>query len=179
MPALLIIALVLAWPFLEIAAFIWVGGQIGIFATLALVLFTTFAGFWMVRLQGLPLIATIRAQMEQGQVPARAMADGAMIAAGGGLLMLPGFVTDVIGLALFLPPVRALIFHAFSRRITVYNATYRRQGPRAAPGVITLDRDEWDSRTDTPRADTPRADTAGPSPDTPRGPTPWLPPEKP
>jgi UPF0716 protein FxsA len=178
MPALLIIALVLAWPFLEIAAFIWVGGQIGILATLALVLFTTFAGFWLVRLQGLPLIAMARAQLELGEPPVRAVADGAMIAAGGALLMLPGFVTDVIGLALFLPPVRALIFHAFSRRITVYSASFKTAGassrPRPAPGVIDLDRADWETgNTGDTGSDAPSP------PNTPRGPTPWLPPEKP
>lgn len=193
MPVLVFIALVLAWPLVEIAAFIWVGGQIGILPTLALIVLSTLLGFGLVRRQGLPLLAVMRANLEMGQMPARAAADAAMIAAGGALLMLPGFVTDVFGLLLFVPPVRGLIFHFFARRITVVTASYQRQSRPARPGVIDLDREDWDATSDTrdgpgpAGADRPADPSPGPSRDRdaparvsgPTGATPWTPPSTP
>ena len=126
----------LAIPLLEIAAFIVIGGKIGIGPTLAAVVLTALAGSMLLRRQGLAVLARIRADMEARRMPGKALAEGAMIAAAGLLLLTPGFVTDAAGFALFLPPVRTFLWQWIGRRIEVGfvgdPAADRGRGPGAA-----------------------------------------------
>ncbi|TIT49164.1 MAG: membrane protein FxsA, partial [Mesorhizobium sp.] len=85
----------LALPLLEIAGFVVVGREVGALATVGLV-----------RHQGFGVMARIRAEMAAGHDPSRQLAHGAMIVVAAVLLIIPGFITDIIGLLLFLPPVR-------------------------------------------------------------------------
>lgn len=93
-------------PILEIATFVVVGSHIGVLATLLLVMATSVAGAALLRIQGLGTLARIRAQVDRGALPDRELAHGAMIFVAGLLLLMPGFLTDVVGLLLFIPPVR-------------------------------------------------------------------------
>ncbi|MGD9740578.1 MAG: FxsA family protein [Bauldia sp.] len=90
----------------EIAVFILVGRAIGVAATLGLVLLAAIAGIVLMRSQGFGVMRRIREDVNGGIMPGAALADGAMILLAGVLLIIPGFVTDVIGLLLFLPAVR-------------------------------------------------------------------------
>lgn len=139
----LLVLLILAWPILEIATFIAVGGQIGLLPTLALVLAAGAIGVLVVRMQGLRLLTSMRADIEAGRLPAGKMVRGAMIALAGLLFLLPGFLTDIIALALLLPPVQMLIGKVLASRVTVVETRstgFARQ-PRA--GVVDLDEEEW------------------------------------
>jgi UPF0716 protein FxsA len=105
MPLLLLIVFV-AVPILEIAVFIQVGGLIGLWPTLAIVILTAVVGTWQLRLQGLATLARAQRQLDSGQLPTSELFDGACLLLGGALLLTPGFVTDTLGLLLFLPPLR-------------------------------------------------------------------------
>ena len=64
-------------------------------------------GAWMVKRQGVGTLARMRTELDDGRIPTGPMTDGGLLAAAGFLLLVPGFVTDVFGLALLVPPVRA------------------------------------------------------------------------
>jgi len=91
---------------IEIFVFVQVGQWIGYgWAVLALVAIALF-GIWLVKREGLGTWRRAQAQLRAGEIPAAEAVDGALIAGAGLLLILPGFVTDVFGLLLLLPPLR-------------------------------------------------------------------------
>lgn len=131
-----------AVPVLEIALFIQVGGAIGLWPTLAIVVLTAIVGTTLMRSQGLAALARLQQAMQTGGDPARPLIEGAMILVAGVLLLTPGFFTDTVGLLLLLPPVRAALIAAgaqramASRRFTVFTAgSYRRTSPRAGETI--------------------------------------------
>jgi len=109
----------LAIPLIEIALFIQVGGFIGLWWTLAIVVLTAIIGTWLVRSQGMQTLARLRQRLDTLTDPTEPLADGAMILFSGALLLTPGFFTDAVGFALLVPGVRALIFRELRKRITV------------------------------------------------------------
>ena len=111
--------LILALPLAEIAGFVVVGSQIGALATVALVLVSAIAGAFLLRLQGFGAVARIRKALETGNDPGRELAHGAMIMLAGILLLIPGFITDIFGVLLFIPPVRDFVWQALRKRVTV------------------------------------------------------------
>ncbi len=110
---------ILAFPFLEIAGFIVVGRQIGVLPTIGLILLAIVAGVLLLRAQGSGIVTRIRAAAAEGTVPGRDLAHGAMIMLAGVLLVIPGFISDIIGLLLFIPPVRSLIWRLIGRHISI------------------------------------------------------------
>ena len=98
--------LFVAVPLVEIALFIEVGGLIGLWPTLLVVVLTAFAGTSLLRAQGLATFARARASLDRGQVPMVEVMHGFFLVIAGALLLTPGFLTDAIGLALFVPAVR-------------------------------------------------------------------------
>lgn len=104
---LVILSLFIAVPLIEIAVFIQVGGILGLWPTIALVLLTAVAGTALLRAQGLATLRRAQSSLERGEAPLREVFDGACLLIAGVLLLTPGFVTDAAGLILFLPPVRA------------------------------------------------------------------------
>jgi UPF0716 protein FxsA len=111
---LLLIAFIVT-PIVEIAVFIGVGGQIGLWSTLAIVIATAFAGTWLLRKQGLATLARAQESLARQEFPIEEVFDGLCLLFAGALLLTPGFVTDSIGLALFVPPVRSLLQRAIRR----------------------------------------------------------------
>jgi UPF0716 protein FxsA len=95
-------------PLAELAAIIAVGKTIGLLATLLLLLVFSLAGAWLARREGLAAWRRFQFAMAEGRVPTREVADGAMVLLAGALLLVPGFLTDVLGLLLLLPGVRAV-----------------------------------------------------------------------
>lgn len=105
-----------AIPMIEIGLFIKVGGFIGLWPTLAIVLVTAIVGSWLVRRQGAMALADLRGSFQELRDPTLPIAHGAMILLAGALLITPGFFTDSMGLLLLVPGIRtAVIRHVFSR----------------------------------------------------------------
>ncbi|WP_020396785.1 FxsA family protein [Thiolinea disciformis] len=105
----IIAVLLLLVPVLEIYLFVKVGGWIGFLPTIALLILMTFVGSYFVRHQGLSTLARIQKSMAQGQLPARDMLEGVLIVIGGILMMIPGFLSDILGILCILPPTRLAI----------------------------------------------------------------------
>lgn len=106
---LVILAILLALPFVEVWVAVQVAGAIGAPLTLLLIIAMCVAGFVLLRREGTTVWRRANAEMAAGRVPTTQLLDGALVLIGGVSLMLPGFVTGVFGLLLMLPPVRALV----------------------------------------------------------------------
>lgn len=126
-------------PLIEIALFIQVGGLIGLWWTLAIVILTAILGTMLVRSQGLAVLARLRGSLSELSDPTEPLVHGAMILFSGALLLTPGFFTDAVGFALLVPAVRSTVFEFVKRRVVVESFSYGPQGPDRGPSVIDGD----------------------------------------
>jgi UPF0716 protein FxsA len=149
--ALWFFLLILALPIVEIALFIVVGGEIGLWPTLGLVVLAAVAGVALMRRQGLRTLERLTASLEAGGGPGEPLAHGALIFVAGLLLLIPGFFTDAVGLLLLLPPVRARLIGWGASRVIVRAAHMeaRTGGPRR-PETIEADYEVVDERPPRP-----------------------------
>ncbi len=106
MPFIVIFILI---PLMELATFASVSEHIGIWTTLTLAFVTAIIGGLLVKYQGLQTILSMRGAMDQGKMPLNEIFDGFCLVAAGALLITPGFITDTVGFALLIPPVRAAL----------------------------------------------------------------------
>lgn len=104
-------------PIIEIALFIKVGGFIGLWPTLGIVVLTALAGSILLRSQGVATLATLQNNLRTGADPINPIAHGALILVAGVVLLTPGFFTDAIGLSLMIPRVRVWVIRWIGRRI--------------------------------------------------------------
>jgi UPF0716 protein FxsA len=104
-----LLALFIGLPILELYVIIQVGGAIGVWPTIALLIADSILGTLLFRSQGRTAWARFNRALAEGRVPGREVFDGAMIILGGALLVTPGFITDVFGLICLVPPTRALV----------------------------------------------------------------------
>jgi UPF0716 protein FxsA len=112
--SLLLLLLFVVVPVLEIWVIVLVGHAIGIVPTLVLLLADAVLGTWLFRREGRKAWEALRQAIAEHRVPAKEVADGALVVVGGAFLLAPGFVTDVVGLLCVLPPTRAVIRHAIT-----------------------------------------------------------------
>jgi len=105
MPIRIFIVFVVA----ELAAVIWVGSAIGVLATLGLLILGSLLGGALLRREGRRTLQALRASQSTRTSPATELADGALLGVGAFLLLIPGFVSDLFGVLLILPPTRALL----------------------------------------------------------------------
>lgn len=113
LPLLLFLSF-LAVPVLEIYVILQIGGLIGTWLTVAVLVADSVLGAWIVRREGLRAWRSVQQAMLAGAVPDRALADAALILVGGALLLTPGFVTDAFGFAMVLPFTRPAVRAALS-----------------------------------------------------------------
>lgn len=152
MPLTLLPFLLLAVPIVEIAVFIAIGGEIGIAMTLALVFVTAIIGTILLRVQGFAVLNRIRREVEADRLPGRDLGHGVMILVAGVLLLTPGFVTDAIGFALFVPAIRSALWRAVASRMIVVNLSRNGERQPYDDRVVDLDPDEFENN---PNPDTP------------------------
>jgi UPF0716 protein FxsA len=141
MPIALVILFIVV-PIAELAVIVQVGQLIGVWWTIALLVVDSILGSLLMRSQGRSAWRRFVTAVEGARVPAREVADGVLVIFGGALLLTPGFLTDILGLALLLPPTRAVIRRLFlreaMRRITVSMAGVAGMA-RPAPGADVVD----------------------------------------
>jgi UPF0716 protein FxsA len=104
-------------PLIELALLVWVGGRIGFWPTMALVIITGVVGAMLARRAGVHVLRQIRTEMAAGRMPVAPMVDGLMVLVGGVVLLTPGLLTDVLGFALLIPGTRRLFRGAVQRRL--------------------------------------------------------------
>ncbi len=126
--ALIILALLITVPIVEIMLFIEIGGRIGVWSTVAVVVLTAIAGTALLRYQGLNTLTRAQAQLDQGRFPMAELFDGLCLLAAGLVLLTPGFLTDAIGALLFLPPVRAALRRLVAAKLMAADGVHVRHG---------------------------------------------------
>ncbi len=122
MAALLFVAFIVV-PVVEIYLITQVASQLDWPITLALVIGVSVLGAWLVKREGVGVISRVRDGLATGRLPTDELADGAMIFFASALMLTPGFLTDFVGLALLIPPIRSLlrppVISFFKKRIHV------------------------------------------------------------
>jgi UPF0716 protein FxsA len=148
---LLILALIIGIPLIEIYLFIQVGGSIGVWPTIGVVILTAVIGTALLRQQGLATLARAQADLDRQQFPVRELFNGVCLLIGGLLLLTPGFLTDALGFALLIPPLRAIlgrgVWAAMARSRNVYFSVSGGPPPRG-PGGPIIDGEEFGVRRD-------------------------------
>lgn len=96
-------------PIAEIALLVWFGQTFGFWITVLLVLVTALLGSFLLAKQGAATVRRVRFEAREGRIPAKTLADGAMLLVAGAFLLTPGLLTDATGLALLVPGVRNAI----------------------------------------------------------------------
>lgn len=125
-------------PLAEIYVLIQVGQVIGAWWTIVLLVLDSILGSWLIRREGARAWQALRSALETGRMPARELADGALILVGGTLMLSPGFVTDAFGILLILPFTRPLARRLLTRLVArrVLGGNARRPGPGSGGSVV-------------------------------------------
>jgi UPF0716 protein FxsA len=146
MPLLLLVLFIVV-PIAELYVIVQIAGEIGIIPTLLLLVADSVAGTMLMKSQGQAAWRRFNEATAAGRIPAREVADGALIILGGALLLTPGFITDIFGFLLLIPPTRALF------RKTVV-AVFAKRNPITYVGVKAAPHAEraWNQRADRRRA---------------------------
>ena len=106
---LIILLIIFIWGWVEINAFIVIGSEVGVLLTILGVFVTAMIGVSLLKSQGRAVMTTLRADIAQGRPPMKSVADSIGLLFGAILMLLPGYVTDAVGLAMFLPGIRTLV----------------------------------------------------------------------
>ena len=111
-----LLLIILFVPLVEIYLFIQIGGQIGGFNTILIILLTAVIGIYFVKMQGLSTLKSGVTQIYRNKLPIYELISGAALAVAALLLIIPGFATDIIGFFLILPITRNIIFKYFGKK---------------------------------------------------------------
>jgi UPF0716 protein FxsA len=118
-PMRFLLLLFIAMPIIEMWLLISVGAEIGALATIGLVLATALIGAGLLRHQGLQTLWSVQRKLAEGQMPAREIFSGIILAVSGALLLTPGFVTDALGFAALVPGLRDQLAVLIMRKMVV------------------------------------------------------------
>jgi UPF0716 protein FxsA len=146
----------LALCFAEIAVLIWVGGRIGVFSVLLLLILALVAGAALIRSSGANAMALMRGQAWSSRQVSEQAAKGLLMGMAGLLLIVPGFLSDIAGLALLLPPVRNRVARFLERHVGVVKTGSARPYPGGGPVIegeaieVEPERDGPDRRPPNP-----------------------------
>lgn len=136
-PAWALVLAFVAIPLIEIWAIIQVGQWIGAWPTILILILDSVVGAWLVRREGGRAWRALTSAINSGKMPAKELADGALLLIGGTLMLTPGFVTDAAGLLLIAPFTRPFARRALTRvvkaRLVVTGNPFPPQGP-SGPG---------------------------------------------
>ncbi len=108
-------------PVSEIALLIKVGGIIGAGYTVLLIFFTALVGATLLRKQGISTLMRAHQKLNSGEIPAKELFEGFLLALGGAFLLTPGFITDVFGFMLVIPPIRQIFVSYLAKRMVVHS----------------------------------------------------------
>lgn len=146
--------LFLVFPLAELALLIQVGSSIGVLATLLLLVISGLGGILLMRFAGFATALRARERLAMGQLPEREMLQGMLMVVAGGLLFLPGFLSDIGALALLFPPSRNLLLGVLVRRAEVQaqrrrafaDELHRQQEQHARAQRPNVIEGEWERR---------------------------------
>lgn len=144
---LLVLALVfLVVPVAELYVILQVAHGIGVPETILLLIAISVTGAWLARLSGLSVLRRLQRTVRAGQMPSNELVDGALVLFAGALMVTPGFLTDLLAIALLLPPTRAVVRGAILRRVRAGRGVFRvvATGPGGPTDPGVWDVDGWE-----------------------------------
>ncbi|WP_455874195.1 FxsA family protein [Rhizobium yanglingense] len=143
---------VLLLPLAEIAGFVIVGRAVGLLATLGLVVLSVVIGMALLRRQGIGILQRMSSEGRNGVIPGRELLRPAMLVIASLLLIVPGFISDIIAIALFIPAVRDLAWNYIRKRFVIVETTRGSTASRSSgfsnqsksdSKVVDLDEDDY------------------------------------
>jgi len=142
--AVLILIALIALPLAEIFVYVEVGARIGPWPTVALTVLTALAGLGLLRRQGLSTLGRLRAALGRDELPATELFHGACVLLAGALLLIPGFLSDVAGLLLFIPALRDALGRHLWKHASLHGRIWidRQPAPRPGGRVIEVEYEE-------------------------------------
>lgn len=146
--------LFIVMPIAELAVLIQIGSVIGVLNTVGLVFLTAVIGAWLLRQQGLATLLRANERLNSGELPAKEVAEGLILAVGGAMLLTPGFITDTFGFLCLLPGTRHWLAAQALKRMTVAGQVHSRSffyQSRDANGDIIEGEYQDQTRTDRDR----------------------------
>lgn len=158
--ALALLLLFVVAPLVELAVIVNVAGTIGVVDTIGLLILVSLVGAWLARREGLGVLRRIQTALDRGQTPSTELVDGGLILVAGTLMILPGFVGDVMALVLLFPPTRALIripvvswITSRDRAVATRGLRFRTTGARVREDgqVDVWDVESWEEPSEPPR----------------------------
>ena len=149
----LIFSAILLIPLIEIALFILVGGLIGVWPTLTLVVITAFVGTYLSRQQGLGIIARVQSELASNRMPVAELFGGICLLVAGAMLLTPGFATDALGGLLLVPFFRHVLLGFLARHVRVMQPG-QQTGPSRTDDTI-IDAEYEDMTENDPSNQTP------------------------
>ncbi len=140
MVLLIVLALLVVVPLVEVTVFVQVASAIGGWNAFALLILFSVVGAWLVRHEGFIVLRRLRDQVDRGHLPGDELIEGGLLLVAGVLMLTPGFVTDAFGILLIFPPTRALARIALKRRLHTRAQVFGigpspRGGPPGSPGA--------------------------------------------
>lgn len=157
---LIVLFVIIIWGWVEIMAFSLIGGEVGILLTILGVFVTAMVGVSLLKRQGQVVMNSLRTEVAQGRSPVKSVADSIGLLCGAVLMLLPGYVTDAVGLVLFLPGIRTIAglwlaarlannarFASYARARPAHNAAFgQAQRPSSFNPRSSFSRDKkpWD-----------------------------------
>ncbi len=115
-PGIIFLLILVGAPLVELYVLIEVGSEIGALPTILLSVFTAILGAYLVHLQGVSVLTRVQSTLARGEAPALEMLEGTMIMMSGVMLLFPGFITDIFGFLMLVPPLRRKFILAMLRR---------------------------------------------------------------
>jgi UPF0716 protein FxsA len=169
---MVLLIVLIAVPLLEIAVLIKVGQAIGFWPAFGIVIGTFIVGAWLLARSGLAAAFRVQEALMRGEPPVSAMLDGALLATAAILLATPGFLSDLAGLALLVPPVRSAVGRWIARSVFVHAEVTTRQGsfehrargeapPAGEPGSGPVIEGEFERLDERPLSEAERRKRAG------------------
>jgi len=118
---LILLAVFILIPIIEIAFIIEVGDFLGFWLTIGLIILTAVIGSYLIKLQGIGVIKRLQNQLGSEEPPVQELVDGAALVIAGIMLLTPGFFTDTIGFLLLIPPLREIIGRGIKMKMSSFN----------------------------------------------------------
>jgi len=110
-----LVVLFLVLPIAELFVIVQVASGVGVLNTIGLLVLVSVVGAWLCRREGIGVLRRIRTALDRYELPHRELVDGGLVLFAGALLLTPGFITDVLGVLLLLPPTRMIVRQAVLR----------------------------------------------------------------
>jgi UPF0716 protein FxsA len=140
---LILILLLIAIPIAELYVIVQVAQELGVLNTIALLIVISVVGAWLVKREGLGVLMRVQGQLAEGRTPTKELVDGFILIVAGALMFAPGFLSDVVGILLILPPTRAvvrgLVLRSFRKRVATGRMGVWTNGRMWRGGYVDVD----------------------------------------